>query len=127
MVRSGSSTTIVKTTKAVQNSKGGLATQYSIIEENPRVIKKRKYSSFGPEYRKISQSLMMQEMYDRLSGYDYTYEVDSNVSKCSFNSFKHYKRSQSKSFNYQANAKSDEKEDSVVCQPNFGNNTDKLA
>lgn len=52
--------------------------------------KKRKYSSTGPEWRKVSQSLMMQEMYDRLSGYDYKYEVDSNVSKCSFGSFKNY-------------------------------------
>ena len=115
MVRSGSSTTKLKTTKAVQNSNDGHATQYSQIDENSRAIKERKYRSFGPEYRKISQSLMMQEMYDRLSGYDYKYEVDSNVSKCSFNSFKHYKRSQSAAFSYHAYTKSDEEEESVVC------------
>ena len=29
-------------------------------------------------------------MYDRLSGYDYKYEEESNVSKCSFGSYKDY-------------------------------------
>ena len=115
MVRSGSSTAKPKTTKVVQNSNDGHATQYSQIDENAKVFKERKYRSFGPEYRKISQSLMMQEMYDRLSGYDYKYEVDSRVSKCSFNSFKHYKRSQSAVFNFHTYTKSDEEEESVVC------------
>ena len=115
MVRSGSSTAKPKTTKAVQDSNDGHATQYSIIDENSRVIKERKYRSFGPEYRKISQSLMMQEMYDRLSGYDYKYEVDSRVSKCSFNSFKLYKKSQSAAFNYHAQSKSDDEETSDIC------------
>lgn len=32
----------------------------------------------------------MQEMYDRLSGYDYKYEVESNVTKCSFTSYEKY-------------------------------------
>ena len=31
---------------------------------------------------------MMQQMYDRISGYDYKYEVGSNVTKCSFSSYK---------------------------------------
>ena len=31
---------------------------------------------------------MHTEMYDRISGYDYKYEVDSHVSKCSFDSYK---------------------------------------
>jgi len=30
----------------------------------------------------------MQEMYDRLSGYDYRHEIDSHVTKCSVGSFK---------------------------------------
>ena len=58
---------------------------------------------------------MMQKMYDRLSGYDYKYEVDSNVSKCSFNSFKNYKRQHSMVTNYRAYTGSDDEEDSVVC------------
>ena len=55
-----------------------------------RSIRRRNCTSTGPEYKKVSQSLMMQEMYDRLSGYDYKHEVSSNVSKCSFASFKEY-------------------------------------
>ena len=31
---------------------------------------------------------MMQQMYERISGYDYQCEVDSNVTKCSFGSYK---------------------------------------
>ena len=114
MVRSGSSMAKLTTTKAVKDSNEGLTTQNSIIDENQRFIKERKYSSFGPKYRKISQSLMMQEMYDRLSGYDYKYEVDSNVSKCSFNSFKHYKKQHSAMINYRAYSKSDQEEDLAI-------------
>ena len=57
----------------------------------------------------------MQKMYDRLSGYDYKYEVDSNVSKCSFNSFKNYKKQHSMVTNYRAYTGSVDEEDSVVC------------
>lgn len=31
---------------------------------------------------------MMQEMYERISGYDYRAEVQSHVTKCSFGSYK---------------------------------------
>ena len=48
---------------------------------------KRKCMSAGPEWRKVSQSDMMQEMYERISAYDYQCEIDSHVSKCSFGSF----------------------------------------
>ena len=48
----------------------------------------RKCMSAGPEWRKVSQSDMMQEMYDRISAYDYKCEIDSHVSKCSFGSFR---------------------------------------
>ena len=30
----------------------------------------------------------MQQMFERISGYDYRLEVDSNVTKCSFGSYK---------------------------------------
>lgn len=30
----------------------------------------------------------MQDMYERISGYDYRFEIESNVTKCSFGSYK---------------------------------------
>lgn len=56
------------------------------------VIKTRRCVSTGPVWHGISQSLIMNEMRERLSGYDYKCDIESRVSECSFDSFKHYRQ-----------------------------------
>ena len=47
--------------------------------------------STGPVWEGTAQSLIMTEMRERLSGYDYNLDSHSRVSECSFDSFKHYR------------------------------------
>ena len=57
-------------------------------DESAPIWAKRRCASDGPQHRLISQSQMMQEMYERTSGYDYRFEIESNVTRCSFGSYK---------------------------------------
>ena len=54
----------------------------------PQPLRKRRCISSGPKFKHTSQSLMMEQMYERISAYDYRLEIDSNVTKCSFGSYK---------------------------------------
>lgn len=88
--KSRASTARIPTTLGVLDSGERTVSAFSMNKRPIPSLRQRKHTSSGPEYRKISQSLIMQEMYDRLSGYDYKYDVESNVSKCSFGSYKEY-------------------------------------